>query len=151
MFCSCWISTDKCLARSICNSRIFCWVFKPNVQNIVKATAVIATKFCAMVKTSKDSLWIFTKCTLYKPRWLSAAILNKNKSLYLSNRVTNVSVPVKDFWGRVYIVLHFGNQITPKTFILGAGIGLFKPNMQKYLNFRTIKATAAMQPNFTYL
>ena len=52
------------------------------------------------------------------------------------------------FGGFVDIASHFGGEIPPKTPILGAWIGVFKPNGQNIESFMLSKLMHRFQPNF---
>ena len=51
------------------------------------------------------------------------------------------------FGGSVGIASHFGGEVPPKT-ILGAWIGVFKPNGQNIESFMLSKLMHRFQPNF---
>ena len=52
------------------------------------------------------------------------------------------------FGGFVDIASHFKGEIPPKTQILGAWIGVFKPNGQNIESFMLSKLINRFQPNF---
>jgi len=103
MFCSCRISTDKCLALSLCNSRATCSRWRPPLSWIVEFTKLFAdgiwreqthhcTKFCQNRSSRYGDIAI---CRIFKVA--AAAIMhfwNHEFLITIGSRVARrISVP----------------------------------------------------------